>query len=74
MEHFKLRQINFEVFIMSKLSKQDKIEIFNPRQNYQVGATEFSRRYQANPSTINYLLAPINCHGIAILDRPFNCV
>ncbi len=32
--------------IMSKLSKQDKIEIFNLWQNYQVGATELSRRYQ----------------------------
>ena len=42
---------------MAKLSKQDKIEIFNLWQNYQVGTTELSRRYQVNPSTINYLLA-----------------
>ena len=56
---------------MAKLSKQDKIEIFNLWQNYQVGATELSRRYQVYPSTINYLLALINRHGIAILDRPY---
>ena len=56
---------------MSKLSKQDKIEIFNLWQNYQVGTTELSRRYQVNPSTINYLLALINRHGTAILDRPY---
>ena len=45
---------------MAKLSKQDKIEIFNLWQYYQVGTTELSRRYQVNPSTINYLLALIN--------------
>ena len=55
---------------MDKLSKQDKIEIFNLRQNYQVGTTELSRHYQVNPSTINYILALINRHGTAILDRP----
>lgn len=31
---------------MTKLSKQDKIDIFHLWQNYQVGATELSRRYQ----------------------------
>ncbi|WP_423788784.1 transposase [Lactobacillus apis] len=56
---------------MAKLSKQDEIEIFNLWQNYQVGATELSRRYQVNLSTINYLLALINRHGTAILDRPY---
>ena len=56
---------------MAKLSKQDKIEIFNLWQNYQVGATELSRRYQVYPSTINFLLALINRHGMAILDRPY---
>ena len=56
---------------MAKLSKQDKIEIFNLWQNYQVGTTELCRRYQVNPSTINYLLALINRHGTAILDRPY---
>ena len=54
---------------MSKLSKQDKIEILNFWQNYQFGATELSRRYQFYPSTINYLLALINRDGTAILDK-----
>ena len=45
---------------MSKLSKQDKIEIYNLWQNYQV-----------SPSAINYLLALINGHGTAILNRPY---
>lgn len=56
---------------MTKLSKQDKIDIFHLWQNYQVGATELSRRYQVNPSTINYLLALIRRYGITILDRPY---
>ena len=56
---------------MSKLSKQDKIEIFNLWQNYQIGATELSRCYQVCLSTINYLLALINRYGTAILDRPY---
>ncbi|PXY84411.1 hypothetical protein [Lactobacillus melliventris] len=59
---------------MANLSKQDKIEIFNLWQNYQVGTTELSRRYQVNPSTINYLLALINRHGTAILDRPIQAI
>ena len=56
---------------MSKLSKKDKIEIFNLWQNYQVGVTKLSRRYQVNPSSINYLFVLINRHGTAILDRPY---
>lgn len=38
--------------IMAKLSKQDKIEIFNLCQNYQAGTIGLSRHYQVNPSTI----------------------
>ena len=64
-------QDKFGGIIMSKLSKQDKIEIFNLWQNYQVVATELSRRYQVYSSTINYLLALINRYGTAILDRPY---
>ncbi|WP_317638217.1 IS3 family transposase [Lactobacillus xylocopicola] len=56
---------------MTKLSKQDKIDIFNLWQNYQVGSKELSHRYRVNPSTINYLLAPIKRHGLVILDQPY---
>lgn len=45
---------------MSKLTKKEKIEIFNLWQNYQV-----------NLSTINYLFVLINCHGTDILDLPY---
>ena len=33
---------------MSKLSKQDKIDIYNLWKNYQVGSGELSRRYDVN--------------------------
>ena len=56
---------------MAKLSKQDKIEIYHLWHDYQVGSTELSQRYQVSKPNIDYLLALINRHGLAILDQPY---
>ena len=56
---------------MSKLSKQDKIEIYHLWHDYQIGSTELSQRYRVGKTNINYLLALIGRHGLAVLDQPF---
>ncbi|MCX8737304.1 transposase [Lactobacillus sp. B4026] len=56
---------------MAKLSKQDKIEIFNLWRNYNIRPKELGRRYGINSANIRYLLALIQCHGLAILDQPY---
>ena len=44
---------------MSKLSKQDKIEIYHLWHDYQIGSTELSQRYRVGRTNISYLLALI---------------
>ncbi|KJY54880.1 Uncharacterized protein JF75_18890 [Lactobacillus kimbladii] len=56
---------------MSKLSKQDKIEIYHLWHDYQIGFTELSQRYRVGRTNISYLLALIDRHGLAILDQPY---
>ena len=56
---------------MSKLSKQDKIEIYHLWHDYQIGPAELSQRYQVGRTNISYLLALIDRHGLAILDQPY---
>ena len=56
---------------MSKLSKQDKIEIYHLWHDYQIGSIELSQRYRVGKSNISYLLALIDRHGLAILNQPF---
>ena len=51
---------------MSKLSKQDKIEIYHLWHDYQIGSTELSQRYRVGRTNIGYLLALIDRHGLAI--------
>ena len=53
---------------MVKLSKQDKIEIFNLWQNYHIRSKESGQRYDIDTASIRYLLALIKHHGLAILD------
>lgn len=62
---------NLGVIFMAKLSKQDKIEIYHLWYDCQVGPTELSQRYRVGKSNIDYLLAVINRHGLAILDQPY---
>lgn len=56
---------------MAKLSKQDKIEIYQLWHGYGAGIMELSQRYRVGKSNIDYLLALINRHGLAILDQPY---
>ena len=56
---------------MAKLSKQDKIEIYHLWHDYQIGTTELSQRYRVGKPNIDYLLALINRHGLAILDQTY---
>lgn len=56
---------------MSKLSKQDKIEIYNRRQQGE-SISQLSMRFGVNQSTINYLIRLISFHGLSILDKDGN--
>ena len=56
---------------MSKLSKQDKVEIYHLWHDYQISPAELSQRYRVGKTNINYLLALIGRHGLAVLDQPF---
>ena len=62
---------NLAVIFMSKLSKQDKIEIYHLWHDYQIGPAELSQRYRVGKTNINYLLALIGRHDLAILDQPY---
>ena len=62
---------NLGVIFMTKLSKQDKIEIYYLWHDYQIDPTELSQRYRVGRSNIGYLLALIDRHGLAVLDQPF---
>ncbi len=60
-----------KLIFMSKLSKQDKIEIYHLWHDYQIGPAELSQRYRVGKTNISYLLALIDRHGLAILDQPY---
>ena len=62
---------NLGVIFMSKLSKQDKVEIYHLWHDYQISPAELSQRYRVGRTNIGYLLALIDRHGLAILDQPF---
>ena len=51
------------VIFMTKLSKQDKIEIYHLWHDYQIGSTELSQHYRIGRSNIGYLLALIVLYG-----------
>ena len=51
------------VIFMTKLTKQDKIEIYHLWHDYQIGSTELSQRYRVGRSNIGYLLALIVLYG-----------
>ena len=54
---------NWGVIFMTKLTKQDKIEIYHLWHDYQIGSTELSQRYRVGRSNIGYLLALIVLYG-----------
>ena len=56
---------------MSKLTKQDKINIYNYWKKYGKTSTWLSNKYDVNSTNIRYLLKLIDRHGITILDRSY---
>ena len=56
---------------MSKLSKQDKIEIYNRRQQGE-SISQLASRFRVNRSAIQYLVRLISFHGLKILERKGN--
>lgn len=56
---------------MSKLSKEDKIEIHNQRQQGK-SITNLACQFNINVSNIKYLLKLIDVHGLSILDKQGN--
>ncbi|WP_348635629.1 IS3 family transposase [Lactobacillus sp. ESL0701] len=55
---------------MVKLSKQDKIDIYNLWKNNHIGSKKLSDKYGVNKKGITYLIALIEMHGFKILDQP----
>ncbi len=56
---------------MSKLSKQDKIDIYNNWKNYNISANQAAKEYGANRANLFYLITLIERHGIEILDTGY---
>lgn len=56
---------------MSKLTKQDKIDIYNLCKNYHIGPKELSHRYGVRTNNINYLVALIDRYGFSILNKSY---
>ena len=57
---------------MSKLTKQDKIDIYNYWKNYGKTSTWLSKKYGVNSGNIRYMLNLIDRYGINILDRSYS--
>lgn len=56
---------------MSKLSKQDKIDIYNDWKYYHKSSNELGRQYGIGAGNLCYLLRLRDRYGIQILDRPY---
>ena len=54
---------------MSKLTKQDKINIYNYWKNYDKSSIRLSKKYGVNSSNISYMLNLIDRYRINNLDR-----
>ncbi|GBG05438.1 hypothetical protein [Lactobacillus rodentium] len=54
---------------MSKLTKRDKINIYNYWKNYGKSSTWLSKKYGVNSTNIRYLLKLIDHYGLNILNR-----
>ncbi|WP_414843161.1 IS3 family transposase [Limosilactobacillus agrestis] len=57
---------------MSKLTKQDKIDIYNYWKNYGKTSTWLSNKYGVNLTNIRYMLKLIDHYGINILDSSYS--
>ncbi|WP_435817199.1 hypothetical protein [Lactobacillus hominis] len=56
---------------MSKLTKQDKIHIFEEWTLEDKGSIYLSKKYGVNVSVIDYLINLIKINGLSILDKPY---
>ena len=56
---------------MTKLSKQDKIDIYNNWKNYNISANQAAKEYGVNRANLFYLITLIERHGIEILDTGY---
>ena len=56
---------------MSKLSKQDKIDIYNDWKYYHKSLCKLAKQYGVGAGNLPYLLRLIDRYGIQILDRPY---
>ncbi|RMC26047.1 MULTISPECIES: hypothetical protein [unclassified Lactobacillus] len=56
---------------MAKLSKQNKIDIYNLWKNYGPGPKELSLRYNIRAENIKYLITLIERYGLNILNQTY---
>lgn len=54
---------------MTKLSKQDKINIYNSWKNYGKSVEQLGKEYHVTPSNLRYLLRLMERNGVSILDK-----
>ena len=63
--------MNFGGFTMSKLTKQDKIHIFEEWTLENKSGTYLGKKYGVGREKIGYLVKLIKKHGLSILDKPY---
>jgi hypothetical protein len=56
---------------MAKLSKQDKIDIYNNWKNYGYSTERLAKQYSVCGSHLRYLVRLIDRYGTKILDHSF---
>lgn len=56
---------------MTKLTKQDKINLYQEYTFKHKNGVYLSKKYGLNVSNVNYLIALIKRHGLAILDKSY---
>lgn len=57
---------------MSKLSKQDKIDIYNNWKHYHKSLSQLGREYGVRPNNLYYLIRLIDLHGLEILNKSYS--
>lgn len=57
---------------MSKLSKQDKIDIYNNWKHYHKSLSQLGREYRVRPDNLYYLIRLIDLHGLKILNKSYS--
>lgn len=57
---------------MSKLSKQDKIYIYNNWERYHKSLSQLGREYRVRPDNLYYLIRLIDLHSLEILNKSYS--